>query len=206
MWVIQEVALSKSATVFWGSIVFSFDALLGEIQFLGDSISLQSCRSIQTIKKGLTNKFGQFMTVSEKYMLSVGLETTFHYARHYECANPKDKVFGLQGILTRKGWKAPPIDYRTPAAEIFQKTAMSILNQTGRLTLLIQVDGLRSTLDHLPSWVPDWSNRTFALGRIPDLSNNQATEEKRPTFKFTQSGKCLQAQVVFVDKLAYRSC
>ena len=181
--------------------MFSFNAILRLLLRLDNSTIIRSHRPARALWNKLMNMFGQYITAIED---QTAFEILIRYARHYECFDNKDKIFGLHGILTRKGLSLPPPDYRKNITEIFRETVVTIFNQTGRLTLFIQVDGLRSALPDLPSWVLDWSQRTFALVRIPAISNNHGAKESRPAFDFIQEGRCLQAQAIIVDQLSNR--
>ncbi|KAI0189915.1 hypothetical protein F4808DRAFT_465803 [Astrocystis sublimbata] len=76
--------------------------------------------------------------------------------------------------------------------------------QTGRLTLLIQVDSLRSNLQDVPSWVPDWSQETYALVKIPEIPSHHDRVPSIPDFKIIGDGKQLEVQAFMIDRIAKR--
>ncbi|KAF8858347.1 HET-domain-containing protein [Acephala macrosclerotiorum] len=77
-------------------------------------------------------------------------------ARYYEqqCLDPRDKVYALLGI------SAPipgfTISYNVPASEVFRNAAMSIIQGSHRLDILLDCHRFAHEEPSTPSWVPNW--------------------------------------------------
>ncbi|KAK2796827.1 hypothetical protein FQN50_009428, partial [Emmonsiellopsis sp. PD_5] len=82
----------------------------------------------------------------------------------FQATDPRDKIFGLYGLLnkgvkgkgdTRGGWKA---DYLKSVEEVYADATREIMREAGELRMLSAVvDCSIKNIKSLPSWVPDYS-------------------------------------------------
>ncbi|KAK0621836.1 hypothetical protein B0T17DRAFT_305624 [Bombardia bombarda] len=68
--------------------------------------------------------------------------------------DPRDKVYGLYGIMAEYGVVLPAPDYRLSKEEVFWQLTAAVMRETGGLGLLALVTG-SGTMPGVPSWVPD---------------------------------------------------
>ncbi|KAI3320241.1 HET-domain-containing protein [Xylariaceae sp. AK1471] len=84
---------------------------------------------------------------------------TFH---NRECADGRDKVYGLMNLLDRAVSKHIVVDYSRPAMDAFKQVFLAFLGQEQRLAQL-PFAGLRylpvstKTSSAWPTWLPNWS-------------------------------------------------
>ncbi|KAL8636772.1 MAG: hypothetical protein Q9228_005871 [Teloschistes exilis] len=85
--------------------------------------------------------------------------------RHWCCADPKDKVYAILGLLDRIRYTFNPnelpfmvADYAKTVEEIYREATTTILLHSGRLDVLqIISDPSLRNYPNLPSWVDDYS-------------------------------------------------
>jgi hypothetical protein len=79
----------------------------------------------------------------------------------FRATDPRDKIFAMLGILKKLTSSSAPfitIDYNLSAAEVYVEATRAILQLTGWLGFLCQVDPSGRDRDpKLPSWVPGFS-------------------------------------------------
>lgn len=143
LWILQEIALARQAEVLCGESSLEWkhiiDHGLGEDRIqsgLKDSI-LGFNRSIVTVPN------------IELFVLDGG--------RHALCKDPRDKVYGLLGLLP--GRRIGPIgaDYSVSVQQLYTSLAVELAQLHGWFAVLTRAGSKYRYLDSLPSWVPDWT-------------------------------------------------
>lgn len=114
----------------------------------------------------------------------------FTEARFSVATDPKDKCFGLYGILQAAG------------VSTYRDTATAIIQATNSLKIIHNVDGLGSTPDR-PSWVPDWSSSKHSIG--PCAVDCFATQGSQPKFHLSANGNVLSLRGTKIDEVLIRS-
>ncbi|KAI0415158.1 heterokaryon incompatibility protein-domain-containing protein [Xylaria grammica] len=74
-------------------------------------------------------------------------------------SEPRDKIFGILGILPHAIRKEFPVDYNMSVKEIYTNVVDFILCTTERLDVICESIHFpqQTGIANLPSWVPDWS-------------------------------------------------
>jgi hypothetical protein len=154
IWVLQEVVMARSATVFWQSVPIDWEKLTVE-PFEASDISRphildQTCRLPPVLRLGGRLKFGKG-NLCELLLATVDCEAT----------DPRDKVYALlpfcQATITP--------DYTMASPQVFlQATSWSLItDQTLRILSLVS-----TPINGAPSWVPDFSpNDDSDAKRLP---------------------------------------
>lgn len=106
------------------------------------------------------------------FIRSGGISGILTRARRQEATEPKDKVYGLYGIIEHA--KLPKVDYDYTVQRIYTDTTVAALRYDPTVDVLHQTC-LQPIISHLPSWVPDWSNAAFIqpFPRVRTLCSNQ---------------------------------
>ncbi|PTB46402.1 uncharacterized protein TrAFT101_004143 [Trichoderma asperellum] len=95
-------------------------------------------------------------------------------ARHCEATDPRDKIYSMLSLLGTpdKQFSLKP-RYEDPVAKVYTDCALALMADSG-CNLLSAVQG-GSTIDGLPSWVPDWSvqPRREILGTSMRVTRNR---------------------------------
>ncbi|PNP86556.1 hypothetical protein FNYG_00258 [Fusarium nygamai] len=86
-----------------------------------------------------------------------------------ESSDPRDKIYGLLGLVTPD--PGIEVDYTRPLVEVYKKTTLSLINQSGNLDIICQNPfelwgGPRalepSSVGALPSWVAEFDAKSEA--------------------------------------------
>ncbi|KAJ2907377.1 hypothetical protein MKZ38_003234 [Zalerion maritima] len=165
-WVIQEVALARSAKLLLGKYELPWDLVgLGAsiLRTNMDKINFQGLESCQT---GILNAYFMYR-VSRCQRYFDPLEFSFHQllklTRGFLCKDPKDRIYGILAIPTltentAAGEESGPFvipDYSKTVEEAYRDVALKIINTTRALDILSSVQhDVSRTLDS--TWVPDW--------------------------------------------------
>ncbi|OJD17456.1 hypothetical protein AJ78_02427 [Emergomyces pasteurianus Ep9510] len=77
---------------------------------------------------------------------------------NFRATDPRDKIFGLYGLLNRTGQSKWRPDYHKSVEEVYAQATKTIMQESGELRMLsAAVDYSLRNIPTLPSWVPDYS-------------------------------------------------
>lgn len=164
-WTIQELLLSKSALVMCGT--HSISALkLARFVSIHLPWSLHNpCQDGQQLHRvqgqillGLALKDHEtFEQVDAMQLMMV--------VRSAEVTDAKDKVIGVQAILSKIGISLPPLSYAMPVAELYAALTQAWIDHWNNLQILA-LAGSSGVTAGLASWVPDWNNLEQADAKV----------------------------------------
>jgi hypothetical protein len=163
-WVVQEVALSTSASVFWGHSEIDFE-------WLGVASFSASMNYIYKSSLGMSNCLWLF-TVYTSSQRSDGPRQSFvdlmDSTRRFAFKDPKDRIYGLLGLKTLEcdladGRSLIDPDYNITTMECYRRLAVKLLSEWQDLRVLSWVHSASQSTKDWPSWVPDWSERNRPL-------------------------------------------
>ncbi|GAB1315425.1 hypothetical protein MFIFM68171_05635 [Madurella fahalii] len=184
LWVVQEVFHAKDITVYCGSSALPWsvykrasDAFVNNkahISHFFPSHVPQSDRSTVATHFG----FSQVLTYQGPASLpniasitglgDASLLEVMRACRRKLSTEPRDKVFGLLGVLPPAIRDEFPVDYNLPVKEVYTNVVDYLLHTTHRLDVICESIHfpVHTSSFGLPSWVPDWSHSplTAAVG------------------------------------------
>ncbi|RYP67125.1 hypothetical protein DL769_005830 [Monosporascus sp. CRB-8-3] len=183
LWVVQEIALARRATVIWGGCEISWQwiGLVAAIirtnwnRIVPDYYGWDSNESSRLVPVGVMNAYFMYRISSfQNYFnpLRFSFCELLTLTRQFKCEDERDKVFGLLGLTTTDGVNSSITpDYTQPLAEVYRNIAFAMIRSTKSLAFLSHVHH-RDTHDHasfdivssdtrktgpaLPSWIPKW--------------------------------------------------
>lgn len=171
-WVIQELASSFKAYMFWGHARIDVDWIsLASRALVAPNLSRDHDEALR-----------RFYAICHirRTQIEAGWSCSFHdlivFSRNFDFSDPRDRIYGLLGLhATDRGWadNSPFVkpDYGASVLECFQRVTEKLLLKQHDLT---KQDGLSahhdlkvlSNVQHQgglatdwPSWVPDWSQK-----------------------------------------------
>ncbi|KAI0451916.1 heterokaryon incompatibility protein-domain-containing protein [Xylaria acuta] len=154
LWIIQEIALgSKNAILLCG------EASIPWMDFV-DAFLCIYCR---VNRENFADVFPQFLARgSLVYKLAImqnygSLEHSRTQLAQSRCGDPRDKIYGILNILSRKDREIGIYpDYSKGVSDIFQNTASRWIKHHRQLNILNSCE-MTPSPTNIPSWVPDWS-------------------------------------------------
>jgi hypothetical protein len=90
--------------------------------------------------------------------------------------DPRDKVYGLLGLLPMSLAVRISPDYSLSMADVYVQMSIAMLDESGRLESILSWCSLAPD-SSLPSWVPDWSTK-FPRNHVRWLQNRSASGKK----------------------------
>lgn len=89
------------------------------------------------------------------------LLTVMRICRPKQTSDPRDKVFGILGVLLEKVRNGIEVNYGIPVKDVYMNVFRAVVEKTNSLDILC--DSIHSPTYsnkyNLPSWTPDWSHR-----------------------------------------------
>ncbi|KAI1840860.1 hypothetical protein JX266_012942 [Neoarthrinium moseri] len=151
LWVLQEASLANSQSLLMcGNEAMDLSTFRRAIACLytNTSISPEFDGKISQVHK-YAHRRGQ--PISE----------LFRKATTLECYDPRDKVYGLLGLLPAAFRQMIVPEYSSPVATVYQDLVQSHISYTNRLELLRHCEP--HDFATVPSWVPDWCGQTLIV-------------------------------------------
>ncbi|KAH8682947.1 heterokaryon incompatibility protein-domain-containing protein [Tricladium varicosporioides] len=170
MWIVQEVVLGSKCRVYCGSYAMEWnDMARAALCFKTDTTDHFEALGVVQIIRGLKKRIAYGEDRSLLYLLSQTYDL--------QCANPRDKVYGLLGLTsdTHKGEITP--DYNQTCQQIYIEAAKLCIYKYRSLAMLCCVRNPKG-LSGLPSWIPDWNT----------VSHTRETLGFKPSEKYAAAG------------------
>lgn len=155
-WVVQEVTVSRKATILWDYIEYDWDDLVQALKYMSTvQFQLAFIVSLQHIA-AIENERIRYRNGSNN-LLGVLL-------RHQRClaTDPRDKVYSFCGLInTSSAERSVRVSYTNNTSSVYRDLAIKVLQHEQTLDILSRPPlPVVSKLAALPSWVPDWSIHT----------------------------------------------
>ncbi|KUI74124.1 Heterokaryon incompatibility protein 6, OR allele [Cytospora mali] len=232
LWVVQEVFNAKQIIVYCGStklpwsIYRSASALFKSNKRYLESITLEgpeagnrtvasqkqlSCPQVLAYE-GPGSLFDrqklEYFNKLEKrnpdrMLFRVLLEVMQDFRRKLS-GDPRDKVFGIIGVLPERIRREIPVDYKLSVKDVYTNVVDTLIHTTNRLDVICEsIHFPRHTNSiSLPSWVPDWSYipEVNSLGAMFNFSADGTQNQAVWEFKGERQNK-LQIEAIYLGKI-----
>ncbi|TGO11852.1 hypothetical protein BTUL_0100g00310 [Botrytis tulipae] len=176
VWVLQEALLGdQGSSVQCGNTCIPFTALRKAMLVLGRKVTTPS-----DIRSQLLSYSPGVLPESMRE-----LPELLRWAKHRNCSDPRDKIYGVLGLVSPLIAEGITCDYSVPVAEVYKSAVLSYIIVTKRLHLLQHCQLIQIFGDG-PSWVPNWSFEDrnimigIVLGRYAAGSSSAATLYRAP--------------------------
>ncbi|XPT04626.1 hypothetical protein M3J09_013702 [Ascochyta lentis] len=156
LWCVQEIALCPAATIVMGTWRVPWATIVGALQTYYRHAS-SCCADASAVMPAKYTYFSDHLLFLLQQSDPTGLDYVFRAFRHKLCKDPRDKIYGLLGLL----WKNRPVnlrpDYLLPVGKVYLQATEAIIAQSaGDLQFLTGL-GLNSDCYHLPSWIRNFA-------------------------------------------------
>ena len=160
LWVIQEIALSRTALLYYGNRCISWDDLKKAIAWLSrhsdcciDNLSIPArSRDRLKILHGVVEPTYTIRCYLVERGNKMSLTLLCGMLRHLSCRDDRDRIYSLLGICEETVIQP---DYSISTADLYRKVTLALIADSGTLDVIAQAGRLRA--EHsLPFWVPDW--------------------------------------------------
>ncbi|KAF2266666.1 HET-domain-containing protein [Lojkania enalia] len=211
MWVIQEIALARRATVIWGASELDWEVIASAVD------AIRSLPYLHTMFESRQFQNAYFMR-HLRSLLNSDLKYThpflhlLDWSRSFDVTCAEDKVYGLLGLPTRdtiprcnKGTVFLEPQYDQPAAHVYTEVARKIMTLDERIDVLsftVHKDD-KPEMD-LPSWVPNWNSKTiiYPFSGFGARNEHRAGLSRKLQILPTEETKFLSLKGVAVDRVA----
>ncbi|KAI0550035.1 HET-domain-containing protein [Xylaria curta] len=165
VWVLQEVALARTATVICGDLEMMWRQLC-----YADLVILPYRSEIRQLMDACLLKLRR----AELYTTPDRALDLLDISCRCKAKDPRDKVYALLGLIIDHHRLGLAADYNLTVKELYIKVALGLASQYGWASVLFRAGTKYRSIDALPSWVPDWSHyleKPFSLKVIRGLDD-----------------------------------
>jgi hypothetical protein len=195
-WTVQELYLARNAMILCGTKCLLWTHFRDSLVWLhGYENSLPAGRDPGNISNPA--EFRRFFACydnpanSSRGPQDVPISATLALVRSKRATDPKDKVYGVYGLLGDQ--KLPEVNYNCRTQDVYIDIAAADIRCSHSLRVLR--DGcLQHLVPNLPSWVPDWSNTSFFQPLVDTWVSDQS-----PVYKL--DGRKLSIAGIFIDTI-----
>ncbi len=222
IWIVQEVALAQQALIVCGNAVFESvyfwcAITLWESVIQPEETNLVTADQQMTIINSGHRSSLNLMIFNGNQLFRPESDTPFvsklqqHIlgTRHHLASDPRDKVYGLLGLIDENSEECIP-DYKKNVIQVYTDVVVSYIHSTNKFAS-IYFAGIgilhENRIPGLPSWVPDFSNVTDRSYRIhtlvkPGMPQFSSAEDTTATVTFSEDFKLLTAVGTIVDEIS----
>lgn len=166
LWCVQEALLPPKAIVVFGHWRIDWRTFITAVNNNGRH-SLSCCASAAKLMGS------RFVFRVDDLVLEPAILNTSHYAittsgnsnmdamlrryRYKKCQDPRDKVYGLLGVIEKGQIRTFTPDYSLTLRDVFINATSTIIDQSYGDLCFLTGSGFNSRLQGLPSWVRDLS-------------------------------------------------
>ncbi|KAG9239390.1 heterokaryon incompatibility protein-domain-containing protein [Amylocarpus encephaloides] len=212
IWVVQEVLNARKIAVYCGADAISWSKMTYVSELFGENRPL----IIQCFNKFVRkdNGWDDILISSGPHYLDrvrgrgnqSDLLETLSFHRRKLCQDPKDKVYGILGILSERERGEFEVDYDLSTRQVYINVAIYILHVTRCLDVLGHSIPREPNANQLPSWVPDWEQRSLTrpmstvAGKMQHIFS--AGGDTLADFRILDNGDALELDGVILGRVA----
>jgi hypothetical protein len=195
VWVVQEVAVAKSATLICSARAIKYADFFDWHDMLRfDDHTPKAFKVWNHLYPALNHLRAVYNAQSEHSSPMQVLA----WSRHLTASDPRDNIFGMLGLSDKFKSLLPLPDYSKSTTQVFTEVAKRHLSQTKSLTLLEYASRIASRIGH-PSWVPHWSEPPV-IAAWTDLPKS-ASKKSKAIFEISSDDQELRLQGLQVDRV-----
>jgi hypothetical protein len=212
LWVVQEIENARDITVYCGPGALSWETYTVASRLLlkhepdlirafpSTTLALSGYTWVQVL---VVFGPGRLRSMKRSDGTFPRLFDALIYHREKGCSDPKDKIYGILGILSPREKSQFPVDYNISTRDVYINVVDYLLTTTRRLDVIcasLHFPIYQSSI-RLPSWVPDWSQnpQVDPMGhRCRSFCASATTDAK---FSFSGRRSKLQIAAIPIDTI-----
>jgi hypothetical protein len=216
LWIIQEIVMGASAMVIrcgtssidWTSFCAGIGLLQENLWIVKNKILKhegQTGKGWSTASLHLVYRDLSVLSQHDSGHISLAFWRILDIASFAECRDPRDKVYGLVGLMESHITSRVSPDYNLPPSAVYTEIARSFIQAYANLEPIREGNPWGPT--NTPSWVADWRwQGRRPLARIenhlwgPSWLSGKATQEASAHIPYQASGQS-KCEVTFSDAL-----
>lgn len=161
VWVIQEVALAQKLVMVTGNASCPMDANL--------MCRIRGRAKISGLQIPGPLAWDPLVSAPTRDLL-----TMLHMTRNCSSTDPRDRIYGLLGLVGERLQSLIQIDYSRTLEEVMTRTAAAIIICREDFDILAYAAlRLRPTHKSLPTWVPDWAEHRGDITMRPQFQRSK---------------------------------
>ncbi|KAK0124573.1 hypothetical protein ONS95_009522 [Cadophora gregata] len=206
VWTIQEIGLAQQGvcTIHCGDDTENYDFANAELLSLTIAINIRSGYPLNdTLYHQSTHIFRaeiRSRVLTDKSPSRGTIGRLLRNLAVYDATNPRDKIYGLYGILSKIGFIMPKPDYTLSLDDVYWQSMLAIIQKEPDLSFLSLASGMDSHIPDAPSWVPDF-RKTSSLMCLD--GSHHATKESLSVVAIQNRGAELHVSGIIIDKLLH---
>ncbi|KAK4449754.1 heterokaryon incompatibility protein-domain-containing protein [Podospora aff. communis PSN243] len=153
VWVLQEIALARNASLICGDTVVPWKCLRPPHFYSSGTPPVVSELSLHCRLPPVLRLDHSAYTQPDKFL------DLLDFASECKAEDPRDRVYSLLGLVIGPLSQSLEVDYTLSAEQVFVKTAHLLGRHFGWSAILRHALARGRNLPDLPSWVPDWTSR-----------------------------------------------
>ncbi|OAL56998.1 HET-domain-containing protein [Pyrenochaeta sp. DS3sAY3a] len=195
LWVVQEVLLANEKHVYCGKSRLPWEVYEKASNMLWDESSDPYVRR------------GPSSFPSRSTLVQLGDESLLEImraCRKKRSENPRDKIFGVLGLLSQPTQHDFPVDYDQPVKAVYIDVVDHLISTTEKLDVIREAIHfpLHTNSMGLPTWCPDWSHipDVSGLGRTFGFAaSNSASGPTKAQYSFHDDRRKLEVAAIRID-------
>jgi hypothetical protein len=215
LWVVQEVFNARSVSVHCGSVILPWEAFQTASKVFRENRDVLDrnfqpsySNSIYQAKFGSYPQVlvyggpGSLAVIGNRDEFGSGDNVPDHVAfqdlldvmrncRPKLSSNPRDKVFGILGVLLGKVRDEIKVNYNIPVKDVYTSIFRTVVEKTDSLDILCEAihSPTYNNKNNLPSWVPDWSDNPTPSPIITTHPSFAASRDAKVVVEFTDRNR-----------------
>lgn len=172
-WILQEIVLSKNATMCMGRLQFSWKLFEISFHFLNDQGFMWNIDYNSPFLNSVEG-FYNFRNILEirkiaKSPDASSLLRVLRATRSLEVSDPRDKIIAVLGLVGELDEQLKSLsNYELTTAQVFHQAALYLMGDGNAVEVLGHAGLQRQAgVRDIPSWVPDWYVDNMNLNRRP---------------------------------------
>ncbi|KAI0835879.1 heterokaryon incompatibility protein-domain-containing protein [Hypoxylon sp. FL0890] len=164
IWVLQEIALAKIATLIYGDRLISWNRLVLAVDALRrlqlglhtHLWRLSNAARMDRVQRCWLRTRGAGLQEETRSPLHFELADLLWQTRFFEWTEPRDRLYGIIGLVKGdvRNEKLLEVDYTKPVADIFRDLTIFMIRNGMIAHVLCSI---ATSMDGLPSWASSWT-------------------------------------------------